>query len=64
MTRALSALAHGDIFSAIRFNSLVVIIGPLFGYTLIRALFAELSVIFGWTSCLVECRNSSEKNNF
>lgn len=63
MTRALSALAHGDVVSAIHFNRLVVIIGPLLGYTLIRALFAEFKVIFGCTSCLAECRKSSEKNN-
>jgi hypothetical protein len=63
MTRALSALAHGDIVSAIHFNSMVVLIGPLLGYTLIRALFGELSILFGWTSCLVECRKSPEKNN-
>lgn len=60
MTRALSALAHGDIVSAIHFNSLVILIGPLLGYILLRALFAELTAIFGRISCLVECRKPSD----
>ncbi|MHC1698260.1 MAG: DUF2752 domain-containing protein [Geobacteraceae bacterium] len=63
MTRALSSLAHGDVISAIHFNSLVVIIGPLFSYTLIRALLNELSVFSGRSSSLVECHKSAEKNN-
>lgn len=63
MTRALSALAHGDVVSAIHFNRMVVLIGPLLAYALIRALFAELVAIFGSTSCLVECRKLLDKNN-
>jgi hypothetical protein len=54
MTRALSALAHGDFVSAIQFNRSVVIIGPLLSFTLIRALLEELSGFSG----LVRCRNS------
>jgi len=60
MTRALSAMAHGDIVSAFHYNSLVILIGPLLGYSLIRALFAELTTIFGSSSCLVECRKPAD----
>lgn len=57
MTRALSALVHGNVSSAIRFNRLVVIIGPLLSYTFIRAFLEELSEYFGTVFSLVRSRN-------
>ncbi len=38
LTRACSALAHGDVVSAIQFNSSIVVIGPLLCYVFLREL--------------------------
>jgi hypothetical protein len=50
MTRALSALVHADFITAVKFNRAVVIVGPLLGYILLRAVFTELFYFIRGTS--------------
>jgi hypothetical protein len=47
LTRACSALIHGDVVAAIQFNGLIVVIAPLLCYVLVRELFAALSGLLG-----------------
>ncbi len=64
MTRALSALLHGNLVSAVQFNRAVVIVGPLLGYTVIRAVHREVGNLSRCCSRLVAHSKSVKKHIF
>ncbi len=45
MTRALSALGHGDYLAALQFNSLVLVVAPLLLFVFLRTILEELAEI-------------------
>ncbi|MDD2320045.1 MAG: DUF2752 domain-containing protein [Geobacteraceae bacterium] len=55
LTRAFSALAHGDILAAMQFNSSIIVTGPLLCYIILRELLVNL--------CAVLCSCHGRKYN-